>query len=219
MNIINEPYNINAILNTKATVPAHILQNLQQYIAGDTDPLLYTLAEKKQLSLAEYFYKLELAGRTLYHMSITYKPYADRVYTEKDVNTFFKSFYIKKFLPYLMGTKNYHTNRMKSLQPITFCFLDEHQRQAVKIYNDYHFPIRLHHHSILAVDDYSRDKIESLVGVDTLSNGYFTHKIMTSDIKQCDALRVVYASKMLWKYPDFMMFPDSFQRHRNKVSH
>lgn len=93
--------------------------------------------------------------------------------------------------------------------------------KAVKNVNGegYTFPDRLHHHAILAVYDYSRDKIERLLGVDTLSNGYFTHKIMTSDIKQCDFLRVVYTSKMLWKYPDFMMFPDSFQKHRNKVSH
>lgn len=226
----NEPFNINTIMNTKVTVPADILQNLKQYVAGDTDPLLYSVVQKTKLALVEYFYKLQSAGRTLYHMSITYKPFQGRVYTEKDVNTFYINFYTKKFLPHLMGTRNYHTNGMRLLQPITYCFVDEHEHKAglmtvknIQINNKRLpvtvFAVRLHHHAILAVDDYSRDKIESLVGVNTLSNGKFTHKIMTSDIKQCDAQRVVYASKMLWKYPDFMSFPDTFKKHRNRVSH
>lgn len=213
-----ETINISKLLNNKVTVPAHLMQSWQYYLAKNTDPLLYSITQKSQIALAEKFYSLEYQGRTLYHMSITYKPFGGRLYTEKDVNTFYINFYTKEFLPHLMGTRNYTTSRMKSLQPITFCFVDEHSHKAIKVDKGegYTFPDRLHHHAILALDESTVKQMNYLLYENSLANTGFTYKIMTSDIKQCEAQTVLYASKMLKKYPDFMSFPDTFKRHRRK---
>ena len=116
---------------------------------------------------------------------------------------------------------------MKSIQPICYCFLDEHETQAVRTYKvaiptcaeDYviNFATPLHHHSILALDPITVDRMELLEGENTLNNGAFSHKIMTSDIRKCDAQTVLYASKMLKKYNEYMTFPDSLRRHHNKI--
>jgi len=78
----------------------------------------------------------------------------------------------------------------------------------------FEFPIRLHHHAILAVHPDNVDQLRHLVGTNTLTR--FGHKIMTSDLKECDAIRTLYASKMYWKYPDFLSFPDKMYRVRHK---
>ena len=211
----------------QASIPADMMQNLQRYIDPNISPAMYSYSQKSQLALAEYFYKLEAEGRTLYHLSITYKPYSGREYGVNDVNNFFKSFYTKKFLHYLMGTKNIHTNHMKSIQPICFCFIDEHRPKVVRTpkvaiptyADDYtiNFATPLHHHAILAVHPDIVNRMRLLEGKNKLNDGSFTHKIKSSDLRECEAKTVIYASKMLKQYPDYMTFPDSFTRHRNKI--
>ena len=97
---VNNQNNINLTVSSRTnqvTIPAVMLQNWQRYIALNTDPSMYSFSQKSQLSLAEYFYKLEADGRNLYHMTTTYKPYQGREYGVDDVNNFFKYFYTKSF--------------------------------------------------------------------------------------------------------------------------
>jgi len=175
-------------------------------------------------AIAEKMSSLEYDGRVLFHMTTTYRPFADRVYRESDVNVFFINFYIKKLLPFVLGTKNIHTNAKKQIQPITYTFLDEHEMTPIKkniirpgtntIQETFEFPIRLHHHSILAVHPETLERFHELEGTNTLNDERFSNKIMTSDLKVCDANRVMYASKMMFKYPDFLSFPDRmFRQH------
>ena len=209
----------------KNKIPQHLLQNWQNYIAKDVDPVNYTKHQKNIYALAMKMYEMEQGGRSLFHLTVTYKPYGDRVYSERDVNTFFINFYTKKLLPYVMGTKNYHTNVKKAIQPICYCFIDEHENTPTKklvpnyatltLEYEYNFAERLHHHAILAVSPETLQTVQKLVGVNTFVNDNFSKKIMSSDLKQCDAGRILYASKMLYKYPDFLSFPDSLVRHRN----
>ena len=157
-------------------------------------------------------------------MTITYTPYKDQVYLERAVNNFFINFYVKEFLPCLLHTRNIHTNAKKQVQPICYAFLDEHEMKPVikstrtssknEPISMFEFPIRLHHHAILAVHPDNVDQLRHLVGTNTLTR--FGHKIMTSDLKECDAIRTLYASKMYWKYPDFLSFPDKMYRVRHK---
>ncbi len=153
-------------------------------------------------------------NRTLFHMTITYKPFENKVYSEKIVNDFFINFYTKKFLPYLLNTKNIHTNAKKSIQPITLAFVDEHEPKPIP--GTHQFSEKLHHHVILAVHPDTLEKMNELIGENTFTNptfhSKFSSKIMTSDLKECDAARLLYASKMLKYYPDFLLFPDKFHR-------
>lgn len=178
----------------------------------------------ERIALTEYFHQYQEQGRCLFHMTITYTPYQDQVYLERDVNKFFTNFYVKELLPCLLGTRNIHTNTKKQVQPICYAFLDEHEMQPVirstRTSSSYEpisvieFPTRLHHHAILAVHQENVNQLRHFLGTNTLTR--FGHKIMTSDLKVCDAIRLLYASKMYWKYPNFLSFPDKMHRVRNK---
>ena len=143
-------------------------------------------------------------NRKLYFMTVTYKPYQDKIYKDNHVNTFFKNFYTHKFLPYLIN-KNYHRDSKRHLQPISLVFLEEHEPKADK--ND--FAVRLHHHAVLAVHDETIPRMNNLVGDDTLIQfSESENRIMTSNIQYCDADAVMYSSYMMNKYLDYMIFPD-----------
>ncbi len=60
--------------------------------------------------------------------------------------------------------------------------------------------VRLHHHSIVASRPSTTNQFLSLLGENTCLR--YSGKMMTSNLKRCDAGVVYYASKMLWKYPD-----------------
>lgn len=142
----------------------------------------------------------------LYHLTLTYKPYSDQSYGESDINSFYKSFYTKYFLPYLFMSRNYNRSNNRYKQPICFSFIDEHGHKPNdrKIFSD-----RLHTHSIIAVHPDHINRINDLVGTDTIpTDREYTNKIMTSNLKPCSSDRLLYASKMMKKYPDFLSFPD-----------
>lgn len=175
-----------------------------------------------QLTYVDFFQKHQHENRSLFHLTVTYTPYQDRVYHPDDVNKFFSNFYVKSFLPLVLNTRNIHTNAKKSIQPVTFAFLDEHSyssRTITKASGESHkeFADRLHHHAILAVHPQTLDRINQFAGLNTFPKSKFSNKVMSTDFKECDAATVLYASKMIDKYPDPLMFPDTFKRHHNRI--
>lgn len=153
---------------------------------------------------------LDSSQFTLFHLTTTYLPYQDRTYTAKDLNKFFTNFYLKNLLPDLFHTRTW-TKSKKLKQPIVLSFLDEHQTKSVKASTDasgnpiYAHPIRLHHHSIIASRPTTADQFLAMCGDNTMLR--YSPKMMTSNLVQCDADRLFYASKMLWKYPnDYQIF-------------
>ena len=175
-------------------------------------------SNKDRLALVEHCIQLEQDNRTLFHLSITYKMYQNRIYTEKEINTFFENFYRKSFLPELLNTRYVHKDRFKIIQPIVFCFVDEHEHDAKrksimnpitnKLETVYYFPNRLHHHAIIAVHKDTLSKMQLLVGVSTIKKKKWSNKVMTTDIKQCGPERILYSSKMYSRYPEYQIFPD-----------
>lgn len=175
-----------------------------------------------QLSYVDFFQKYQHEDRTLFHLTITYTPYQNRDYRPDDVSKFFTNFYVKSFLPLILNTRNIQTNAKKSIQPVTFAFIDEHSfpsRTITKSSGDSYkeFADRLHHHAILAVHPETLDRINQFIGLNTFPKTKFSNKVMSTDFKECDAATVLYASKMIDKYPDPLMFPDSFKRHHNRI--
>jgi hypothetical protein len=159
-----------------------------------------------RLSLTEYIYNLVLdQNRSIFHLTTTYKPYKDRIYSKTDIDLFFTNFYVKYLLPKVLNTKNIHTVTKKSIQPITFTFTDEHLQS---FHSD-----RLHHHSILCVHPSTLDFFQSLTEENPFpTNLEHTKKICTSHIRQCEPMTLLYSSKMLNRYPEFLSFPDKFHR-------
>ena len=158
----------------------------------------------------QYLESLDSNEFTLFHLTTTYLPYQDRTYTAKDLNKFFINFYLKNLLTHLFHTRTW-TKTKKMNQPIVLSFLDEHETKPVQVSTDtnenriYAHPIRLHHHSIIASRPATTEKFIAMCGDNTMLR--HSPKMMTSNLVQCDADRVFYASKMLWKYPsDYLLF-------------
>lgn len=150
------------------------------------------------------------SNRYLFHLTLTYKPFEDYSYSAKNTNDFFIHFYTKYFLPFLINTKNIQRSKYRELQPICLAFLDEHESQVItqKYLNTSGFSARLHHHAILAIHADTLDRMQTLIGENTLASNKFSYKVMSSDVRECDAMCLLYASKMYAKYPDFLSFPD-----------
>jgi hypothetical protein len=169
-----------------------------------------SIARLKQESLIQMLE--QYPERSLFHLVLTYKPYQDRTYSEIDVNKFFTKFYLRYFLPSLMNTINYHHDSKRAIQPICLAFIDEHEHEPVYDFNmRSEYSARLHHHTILAVHHEHLDRMNQLIGTNTLV-GKFSYKVMTSFIRPCDANTLKYASKMMMKYQDYLTFPDKFTK-------
>lgn len=174
------------------------------------------VSNKIRLSLANKMLELEQNGNTLFHLSVTYNPYQDKQYTEKDINEFFTKFYLRTVLPSLLNTNHINTYAKKLLQPICLAFVDEHEHKAKpklirnnitnELEQTFIYPIKLHHHAILSVPPDTLLKMKSFVGLDNIPRNKWANKVMTFDIKECESTRILYASKMLHKYPDFLSF-------------
>jgi hypothetical protein len=154
-----------------------------------------------RLSLTEYIHNLVLdQNRSIFHLTTTYKPYQDRIYSKSDVDRFFTCFYTKYLLPRVLSTRNIHRPSKRMIQPITFTFTEEHLQSFDSD--------RLHHHSILCVHPSTLEFFRSLPQENPIDTDTpYTHKICTSHIRECEPMTLLYSSHMLKKYPDFLSFP------------
>lgn len=174
--------------------------------------------DRIRLSLAKYFHELENnKGYLLYHVSLTYKPQKYELTPER-VDSCFIKFHTQFVLPTSLGTKNIHHSHCKRIQPIVFAFLDEHDLKKSK-FTTCESPIKLHHHAIYAVHPDAVEWFDAHIGENTFSilNQENT-PFLTSDLKDCGAMRVLYASKMLETYPEFLSFPDKWKRCHEKYT-
>jgi len=170
-----------------------------------------TNAQLMRFHLASYIHDIKnQSNRHLFHLTLTYKPFEDYSYSAKNTNDFFIHFYTKHFLPFLLSTKNVQRSKNREMQPICLAFLDEHEsRVSSQTYmHTNRFSARLHHHAILAIHTDTLDRMQSLIGENTLASNKFSTKVMSSHVRECDAMCLLYASKMYAKYPDFLSFPD-----------
>ncbi len=180
-----------------------------------TSSSLLSKTDQHRIALTEMMHlKSTQDDLTLFHLTLTYKPYQDRIYREQDVNKFFLKFYLQHFLPYLLNTRRIQQKR--KLQPICLAFVDGNWMpgnnvRLCPITNErlsYSSPAQLHHHAILAVHHENVGLMRDLIGTNTLADNKFSYKVCNSDLRECDAMCLLYSSKMLKKYPDFMSFPD-----------
>ena len=168
-------------------------------------------SQQMRFHLAKYINDIKhQSNRHLFHLTLTYKPFEDYSYSPKNTNDFFIHFYTKHFLPFLLNTKNFQRIKYREIQPICLAFLDEHESQVStqKYLNTSRFSARLHHHAILAIHSDTLDRMQTLIGENTFASNKFSYKVMSSHVRECDAMCLLYASKMYAKYPDFLSFPD-----------
>lgn len=159
-------------------------------------------------SYHEYLKSLDPDEFTLFHLTTTYLPYQKITYSPTIIRKFFINFYLKNLLPDLFQTRSW-TKTTKLIQPIVLTFLDEHKIDPITVPKQsngqviYASPVRLHHHSIVASRDATTKQFLSMLGDNTFLR--YSVKMMTSNLKRCDAGAIYYASKMFWKYQEEML--------------
>ena len=165
--------------------------------------------QSHRLALVKLFHQYALEGRRLFHLTVTYKEYRDTQYDQRICNQFFINFYLKSFLPSLLSTRNFHLPRKRALQPICYAFIDEHESKPKVRKSKVEFPIRLHHHALLAVPEQTFERLTTMIGTNIIPlRPKFASKVMTTHMRKCDPMTMLYASKRLRQYPDFLAFPD-----------
>ena len=175
-------------------------------------PLEMNWYDRSRLELVQNLIKSEDQGRKLFHLTVTYRPYQDRVYKESDLNNFFSNFFKTGLIPFLFNRDN--KNKNGHFDNLLFCytFLDEHGFKPTKTKTLYGYKtesgIRLHHHVILDCHPDLVPKMRQLEGKNKLVNPSFSKKFETSDLKECRPTRLLYASKMFYRYPDFVMYSE-----------
>jgi len=166
-----------------------------------------------RLALSDMFQTYQDEYRILYHMTVTYLQPNTYNHTHAGINRFFVNMYLKRLLPYLCESRHFNRQSFRHLQPIACVFADEHESKPVLqsesiwlLPGTTAFAARLHHHAIVAVHPDTQERFETLLGENTLRQ--FSPKIKTSYINEAEPMRVLYATKMLWKYEDYLTFPD-----------
>lgn len=176
--------------------------------------------QTQTIALADCVGQMERNGCSLYHLTLTYKPYGLREYRESDVSQFFKNFYMAGFLPFLLQTNKFNRPNKRPLQPVCFAFVDEHENNPRvewkhvgdgEIKASGQFAERLHHHAIIVAKPETVDRLNSMLGENTFATNYFSPKIMTSCLQQANIGVVPYAAKMMWKYPEYLLFSGGVQ--------
>ncbi len=197
------------------------LKCIQYLSRSASTPLELSKLDQIRLALSDMFRTYQNEYRILYHMTVTYFQPDTYNHTNTGINRFFVNMYLKKLLPYLFESRHFNRQSFRHLQPIAYVFADEHeslpvlQSESIRLLpKSSAFAARLHHHAVLAVHPDTQERFETLLGDNTLRK--FSRKIMTSNIKEAEPMRVLYATKMLWKYEDYLTFPNGWTSVRHK---
>ncbi len=176
---------------------------------GITPDRSLSQVQSHRLALVKLFQQYALEGRRLFHLTVTYKEYQDTPYDQRICNEYFINFYLKSFLPSLLSTRNFHLPCKRALQPICYAFIDEHESKQKVRKSKVEFPVRLHHHALLAVPEQTCERITTMIGTNVIPlRPKFASKVMTTHMRKCDPMIMLYASKRLRQYPVFLAFPD-----------
>lgn len=207
----NKQYtNKNNSINKKEINHKELMSNWKNYLLHErfSDHLINNDLER--LEWTNYMNNKEKEGRVLFHLVLTYKTFEGRDHTETDANKNFINFYTKAFLPFLLGTRNYNRPQHRAIQPICLAFLDEHAPKPIENTKqigayDCRFVDRLHHHAIIAVHPDNVNLMRKLDKNHLIKSSAF-NSVMTLFYRECEPQCLLYASKLMGKYPDYLMF-------------
>lgn len=182
------------------------------------------------------FDKRRRAGYSLYHLTCTYIEPSSHPLTPRLINGLFKNFYLRYFLKQVVGS-NFIRGHLRIIQPITYCFVEEHEMMRSKhAYgpkaNEWHpeheeklFPARLHHHAVIAAHPETVDRFNEFLGKNTFDpNNNYCKAFMTTCLVFTPVGKsiVVYATKKrkyLDEYQAFSGDIGSIDRDKQKALH
>jgi hypothetical protein len=183
--------------------------------------------DTERVLICQKFNELHRSGRRIYFLTTTYFPSKDYEHTSTGVDDIFKNFYTRKFLPWIHNTRRFNTSENKEIQPITYTFRENHTPKKIvrkspsdsfgDLYQIYEFPLKMHHHSVLAVHKEHVARLTPYLGENTFAHPKFSHRIMTSSLKEADLGAVLYSSKHWSSDREMMTFPDKLSSEKSKI--
>lgn len=157
--------------------------------------------DRQRYELTRQFEAYERKGYKIYHLTVTYKKTEAHAYRTCDIYTFFENMY-KQYLLKVMVGSHYNKPSKRAKQPMTLCFIDEHESKYIDGFAEHY-----HVHAMIAAHPDTVDNLDALLGEDTLDfDKIICHNIMTSYLSVPGTQCVLYASKMMWKHPDYLSF-------------
>lgn len=173
----------------------------------EAKPLLYENLEfkdKERIGLCEKLYQLKyLENYTLYHFTLTYKNSWSR--DAITIERYYKNFHMRKLLPILFKHKNFKYQSAKLKQPIVYVFTDEYHKNELLF--------QCHHHAMFAVHSDNNYLIEKYIGTRKFNIFDSVTPYESCKLREAEPITTLYASKMYMKYPEIMMFPNTFKRN------
>ena len=140
------------------------IQSINQSV---TSPRELSSSDQMRYGLLQMMLNHQESGRSLFLLSITYKPFQNKIYSPQDVDQFFTRFYLHHFLPKVLQTKHYNRSKFRPIQPVTIAFIDEHKPTVNKSRSNpdlLELSSKLHHHAVLAVHPDTLERIQTLIG-------------------------------------------------------
>lgn len=212
MNLIiktkNPLTNIDLIKNTNSDYINYLCGRKNLYIDDEVSVLYNDLnyVNKIRYAWAVQFERYEEMGYRLYHLTTTYKETEKRSYSISDVFKFFENMYMRYFIKLLVGS-HYNKPTKKAMQPFVIAFIDEHEcLDRAHCFAD-RFASRYHVHAMIAAHPNTCTKLDSLLGENKLDySNRWCRNIMTCCLKKAEPMRVLYASKMLYKHSDYKLY-------------
>ena len=161
-----------------------------------------TLIHPHVRSIGKLIEQKQSQGYILYAVTITYPDWKTHTPTAIDINNYFRQIYWDNLLPdHIFEDNDWQKgNQKKASQPIVYAFIDEHQSKVTRVIsrkksNNLEFSTALHHHAIFAVHPNYQDKMDQLIGENTLKP-FHKRFVMSSCVKRCDVNWVLYAGKL-----------------------
>ena len=187
----------------------------------------FKIRDHERVSICQKFHDLERSGRKIYFLTTTYFSSKDYEHTSEGVDDIFKNFYTRKFLPWIHNTRRFNSPKNKEIQPITYTFRENHVLKKVlqktlfesnvEVQKIYEFPLKLHHHSILAIHKEHVHRLTPYLGENTFATSKFSHRIMTSMLKKANLGAVLYSTKCWSSDREMMTFPDKLHSSKSKT--
>lgn len=172
-----------------------------------------SMPDRERLAWAEYLDQLRDQGYRTYHLVITYKQSKGTSYTISNLEKIFTKFYMRYFLKQIVGSHYTEPAKIK-LHPVTICFFEEHESKANAACYDDRFGKRYHIHAMIAAHPDTIDKMERLLGENTLDRSKSCcSNIMTSFLAEREPQCVLYASKGANKERNFSIFGGISKQH------
>jgi len=105
-----------------------------------------------------------------FHLTVIYKRIDGKNAYLEACNQYFTSFYLKSFVPAILGTTHFNKDQYRPYQPITVAFTEKHQEKARKLrkqygHKEYDLPNFYHHHAFVAIHPDTYNKAIEIAGL------------------------------------------------------